>query len=46
MSDNNVESGNKSKPKVTVKEEPTSPSGSACICKSDKRDVSCLLHGG
>jgi len=24
----------------------TSPSGSACICKSTKRDVSCLLHGG
>ncbi len=23
----------------------TSPSGTACICK-DKRDVSCLLHGG
>ena len=45
MSDNNVESGNKQKPKV-IKEEPTSPSGSACICKSDKRDVSCLLHGG
>ena len=45
MSDNNVESGNKSKSKVIVKEEPTSPSGSACICK-DKRDRLCLLHGG
>ena len=45
MSENNVESGNKQKPKVIVKEEPTSPSGSACICK-DKRDVSCSLHGG
>jgi len=46
MSENNVESGIKSKSKVIVKEEPTSPSGSACICKSTKRDVSCLLHGG
>lgn len=42
----NVEYGNKSKSKVIIKEESTSPSGDACICKSDKRDVSCLLHGG
>ena len=45
MSDNNVESGNKQKPKVTVKEEPTSPSGSACICVK-KRNIACVLHGG
>lgn len=45
MSENNVEYGIKSKSKVIVKEEPTSPSGSPCICK-DKRDVSCSLHGG
>jgi len=24
---------------------PTSPSGSACICK-DGRDIMCLIHGG
>lgn len=41
----NVEYGNKSKSKVETSKE-TSPSGDACICKSDKRDVSCLLHGG
>jgi len=45
MSDNNVESGNKSKSKVTVKEESTTPSGDACICK-DERNLLCLLHGG
>ena len=44
MSENNVESGNKSKPKV-IKEEPTSPSGSACICVK-KRNIACVLHGG
>jgi hypothetical protein len=31
---------------VDIISESTSPSGSACTCKSDKRDVSCLLHGG
>jgi len=44
MSDNNVESGNKAKSKV-IKEESTSPSGDACICK-DERNLLCLLHGG
>ena len=45
MSENNVESGNKQKPKV-IKEEPTSPSGSACICKPQQRNIKCLVHGG
>ena len=45
MSDSNVESGNKPKPKF-VKEEPTSPSGTACICEPKKRNTSCIFHGG
>jgi len=44
MSENNVESGIKSKSKV-VKEESTSPSGDVCICVK-KRNIACVLHGG
>ena len=31
---------------IDIISETTSPSGNACICKSGKRNVSCLLHGG
>ena len=48
MSENNVESGIKSKSKkeITVKEEPTSPSGTPCTCEPQKRNTSCIFHGG